>query len=492
MNSNANLSKSKYLRGLQCPKLLWYEYNRKSDIPKPGPAVQFAFAEGKRVGQQSQRLFPDGIVVEREWVPQKQAEKSLEALKSRKPLFEAGFVYNRAYALADILVPVENDSWDLIEVKSSTSAKEEHYHDVAFQRYVYQGAGVKIRNCYLMYINKEYVRQGEIDPKQLFEQKDITKECTVLESKISKEVEAMLKVIVAKDAPDIPIGQHCRSPRDCPLTDLCWSFLPEKENIFILYSGGRKSFDLMERGVLKIADIPDDFNLNYRQVIQVEAHRSGKPYVDKEAVREFLSELKYPLYFLDFETVAPGIPLFNQSRPYQNTPFQYSLYVLEKEGAKPVHHSFLAPDASDPRPEVLKRLKELLGDKGSIVSYSAGFEKRCLKSCAQAYPDYIEWVKELNKRFVDLLEPFQKFYVYHPAQAGRASLKNVLPAMTKSSYKNLKIAEGGAASAEFYRVTYGKDVSQQDREEVREALKKYCDIDTIGMVEVVAALKALL
>ncbi|MFH1347778.1 MAG: DUF2779 domain-containing protein [Candidatus Margulisiibacteriota bacterium] len=492
MNSNANLSKSKYLRGLQCPKLLWYEYNRKSDIPKPEPAVQFAFDEGKRVGQQSQRLFPDGIVVARDWVPQKQAEKSLAALKKRKPLFEAGFVYSQAYALADILVPVDNDSWDLIEVKSSTSAKEEHYHDVAFQRYVYQGAGVKIRKCYLMYINKEYVRQGEIDPKQLFEQKDITMECAVLESKIAKEVAAMLKVISAKDIPDIPIGQHCKSPRDCPLIDVCWSFLPDQENVFILYSGGRKSFDLLSRGISKITDIPDDFNLNYRQVIQVQAHRSGKPYVDKEAIREFLGRLEYPIYYLDFETVAPAIPLFDQARPYQSIPFQYSLFVITKEGSQPIHHTFLAPDAADPRPSVLAQLKELLGDQGSIVSYSAGFEKSCLKSCANAYPDHLDWVKEVNKRFVDLLEPFQKFNVYHPAQAGRASLKNVLPAMTKSSYQNLKIAEGGAASAEFYRVTYGEDISKKDREEVREALKKYCDIDTIGMVEVIAALKALL
>lgn len=492
MRSNANLSKSKYLRGLQCPKLLWYEYNRKSDIPPPGLAVQFAFDEGKRVGQQSQKLFPDGILVERDWVPQRQAEKSLAALKKRKPLFEAGFVYNRAYALADILVPVANDSWDLIEVKSSTSAKEDHYHDVAFQRYVYQGAGVKLRKCILMHINKEYVRQGEVDPKQLFSQKDITKECTVLESKIAKEVEAMLKVIAASAAPDIPIGQHCKSPRDCPLTDLCWSFLPDKDNVFILHSGGRKSWELMERGILKIADIPDDYNLNYRQVIQVGAHRSGQPYVDKEAIREFLSRLEYPVYYLDFETVAPAIPLFDQARPYQSVPFQYSLFVVAKEGDQPVHHEFLAPDAADPRLEVLKRLKELLGEQGSIVAYSAGFEKSCLKSCAGAYPDYQEWVKETNKRFVDLLEPFQKFYVYHPDQAGRASLKNVLPALTKSSYKNLTIAEGGAASAEFYRVTYGQEVSPKDREEVREALKKYCDIDTIGMVEVVAALKALL
>ena len=170
------LSKSKYLHGLQCPKLLWYEYNRKADIPPPEPVLQHAFDEGKKVGELAQKLYPGGVLVKREWDPEKHHEKSMQALGQRKPLFEAGFICKRAYALADILAPVEKDSWDLIEVKSSTSVKEGYYHDAAFQRYAYEGAGVNIRRCYIMYINNEYVRKGEVEPDKLFLKEDITKQ----------------------------------------------------------------------------------------------------------------------------------------------------------------------------------------------------------------------------------------------------------------------------------------------------------------------------
>ncbi|MBN2058638.1 MAG: DUF2779 domain-containing protein [Candidatus Saganbacteria bacterium] len=478
------------MHGLQCPKLLWYEYNDRSSLPPPEPALEFAFSEGHRVGAQARCLFPDGLMIERSWDPREQHARSLKALEQRRPLFEAGFVHGRAYALADILVPVEQDQWDLIEVKASTGLKEEHYHDIAFQRYVYQGAGLKLRRAYLMHVNRDYVRHGRIDPKGLLVQHDASRESEVLEHGVSRKIEAMVKAMAAEKAPEVKIGPHCTSPRDCPMIDLCWNFLPDKDSIFILYSGGRKSHELLEQGVESITDIPDEFELNYRQEIQVRAHKENRPYVERDSLRRFLEQIKYPAYFIDFETVAPAVPLFEGSSPYEYIPFQFSLYIVDSESALPRHHAFLAEGRSDPRPVVLQQLKALLGDQGSIIAYSAGFEKRCLKEAARAFPQYLDWQKRLDDRFVDLLEPFQKFYFYHPAQNGRASLKNVLPALTGDSYQGLAIAEGGAASAEFFRVTYGdKAVPDNEEQKVRQALLDYCDLDTRGMVAILAALR---
>jgi hypothetical protein len=488
----AYLSKSKYIHGLQCPKLLWYEYNRKKEIPPPGPAVQRAFDEGHKVGEYAHRLFPDGIVVKRDWDPIKQNKKSLDALKLRKPLFEAGFVFKNTYALADILVPVEEDHWDLVEVKSSTSVKEENCHDAAFQTYTYEGAGLKIRNVYIMYINKEYVRQGEIDPQQLFIKADITKESSILKIKIASAVELLQKIMAQKDMPDIKIGTQCGSPHACPLQDICWDFLPKKDSIFVLYAGGKRRFDLLDQGIDKIVDIPDDHKLNYKQVLQIEAHRKGEPYVDKEALKEFLDGLEYPLYFLDFETIALALPPYDRSSPYENIPFQYSLHVVKKPGAKPVRHHYIAPGNDDPREEILRQLKKILGDKGSIIAYSASYEKGCIKKASHVYTEYKQWSEDLMGRFVDLLEPFKNFYYYHPAQGGSASLKYVLPALTQSSYEDMTIADGGVASAEYARITFAKDVGDKEKQEIRSALEKYCDLDTLGMVQIVDALKALL
>ncbi|MCX5667375.1 MAG: DUF2779 domain-containing protein [Candidatus Omnitrophica bacterium] len=485
------LSKTKYLEGLRCHKLLWYEYNRKEELPEIDAATQFIMDQGRIVGELAHTLFSGGIVLQRDYDPTKQATKSSEAAKLRKPLFEAGYVYKQGYALADILNPVEKDAWDLIEVKSSSSVKDEHYNDIAFQKYVYEGSGLKIRKCYLMYINNQYVRKGKIEPKKLFATEDVTKQCDELIPEIEEDISDMLEVIGKKAAPHVIVGPHCDKLYPCPLEDICWSFLPNKDDIFCLYSGTKKAYELMERGILRITDIKEDVSLSHRQNIQVISHRSGKPHIDKKAIEEFIKELKYPLYFLDFETINPAIPAYDNSRPFEAIPFQYSLYRIKDKNAKHKRHAYLAPDGNDPRPEILKQLKALLGNSGSIIAYNAIFEKTALRHASEAYTEYQDWVAGLEERIVDLLVPFRGFSYYHPGQAGSASLKSVLPVMTKSSYDDMEIADGGMASREYYRVTFGKDVCEKERQRIRAALEKYCDLDTKGMIEILDELRKL-
>ncbi|MFA4844009.1 MAG: DUF2779 domain-containing protein [Candidatus Margulisiibacteriota bacterium] len=482
------LSKSKYLAGLQCPKLLWYNYNRKADLPGIGPLTQAVFDEGHRVGVLAQKLFPNGVTIERDRSPEKHSERSLAALKLRQPLFEAGFLFGQAYALADILVPVEDDAWDIVEVKSSTGIKDEHYRDAAFQRYTYAGAGLKIRRSYLMHINKEFVKKGEIDPKRFFTKEDVTDETLELLPGIAGQIATMAATIGAETEPEAKVGPHCTSPRECPLYDLCWDFLPDEGHVFILYRGGKKKFDLMERGILNVTEIPDDFELDEKQLIQVKSHRDKAAHVDKEALKEFLGQLVYPLYFLDFETIGPALPVYDNTGPYKEIPFLFSLFVQDKPGGKPQHFSYLAPGDIDPRPEMLRRLKELLGESGSIVAYNARFEMTCIEKASEVYRDYNDWAVFLKDRFVDLLVPFQQFLFYHPDQAGSASLKKVLPALTHSNYENLEIGEGRTAGVEYYRVTFGENIPPAEKERVHTALEKYCDIDTRGMLEIIEAL----
>jgi len=482
------LSKTKYLDGLKCPKLLWYEYNRRDELPEIDAATQAVMDQGKAVGELAQTLFPGGIAVQREFIPEKQSEKSLDAIKHRKPLFEAGFVYKQAYALADILNPSEKNAWDLIEVKSSTSVKDEYYSDVAFQKYTYEGAGLKIRKCYLMYVNNQYVRKGKIEPKKLLATEDITKQCDELIPEIEQSMADMLGVIRKADEPRVKIGPHCEAPYPCPLEAICWKFLPQDNNVFCLYSGKKKAYELMEQGILSICDIKEDIKLSDKQQIQLLCHKNGVPHIDKKGIEGFLSTLEYPLYFLDFETINPAIPFYDNSRPFEVIPFQYSLFIIKNKDTKPEHHSYIAPGDKDPRAEILKQLKALLGNSGSIIAYNATFEKTTLRHASEAYVEYQSWVAELEERIVDLLIPFRQFLYYHPKQAGSASLKNVLPVMTHSNYSAMEIADGGMASIEYARVTFGEDVDEKERQRVYSALEKYCDLDTKGMIEILEAL----
>ena len=205
----------------------------------------------------------------------------------------------------------------------------------------------------------------------------------------------------------------------------------------------------------------------------------------------FLQRLKFPVGYLDFETFNTAIPLFDGLRPYQQVPFQFSLHWQPAPGAKPEHHAFLADGRTDPRLEFLNRLRDCIGDKGSVVVYNAKFEKGVLDALAIAFPEHAGWMENLERRIVDLLEPFQGFDYYHADQGGSASIKSVLPVLTGRSYADLEIQEGGQASLVYLRIHLG-DVPEDERRRVREHLERYCGQDTQGMIWIVNALGRLL
>ena len=486
---NIKISKSKFLNGLQCKKLLWYVYNEPDAIPEPDEATQAIFDQGHLVGDYSKKLYPEGKEIDHTGSFEKGLKSTKELISKRVPIFEAALTYKNCYARADILEPVGKDKWNIIEVKSSTDIKDVNYHDIGFQYYLYSGAGLKIDKCYLMCIDNTYIRKGEIDPNKLLKKIDITEEIKKTYSKtIENNVADMVKAIAAKTFIEIGIGAHCNDPYDCPLIDKCWSFLPER-NVFLLYRNSKLPMALIKEGILELAKIPKKCELNEKNQIQVNCEKTGKPYIDPEKIKEFLDTIQYPAYYMDFETCGSAIPLFDGSSPYQQVPFQFSVHIVKEKGAKTEHFSFLADGNNDPRPEFMAKLKEVMGTKGSIIAYNAGFEMGILKKCTDVLPEYINWVESIEKRIIDLLKPFSNFAYYHSKQNGSCSLKKVLPVLTGKSYDDMEIGDGGTASSEYCRVTFTED--NQDKEKVRKLLEEYCGLDTIAMVDIINKLSML-
>jgi hypothetical protein len=257
-----------------------------------------------------------------------------------------------------------------------------------------------------------------------------------------------------------------------------------------LSRGTKKGFQLLAQGMNAITDIPDTARLTRVQSIQKQAVVTNQPHIDSAQIGAFLGRLKYPLHYLDFETMGSAVPLFDGSRPFEQIPFQFSVHVVRHPGAEPEPHSFLAEGREDPRPAMMSALSECIGPTGSIIAYNAGFERGVLAGCAKVHPQHAEWVHSLPPRIVDLLEPFRKFHCYHPAQHGSASIKAVLPAFTGKDYSALAIGEGGTASLEFVRVTFG-EVSAAERAKVRQHLEEYCQMDTLAMVWLTDKLREL-
>ncbi len=481
------LSKSRYLNGLQCPRLLWIATNEPERIPEPDAATQHIFDQGHLVGELAKKLYPGGLTVQTDdFMGNIAITKKL--LHQRRPLFEAGMLSGQIYSRADILNPINEDEWDIIEVKSATSVKEVNYHDVSFQKLCWEDGGLKIRQCFLACINNQYVRNGEIDPRELFAIQDITDEVAAASEVVRDRIDEMLKVIGSPTCPEVDIGPHCGDPYDCPLTD-CWEGLPE-DNVFTLYRGGKKSHELYSSGVFNISDIPAGYKLNDKQRIQCASVLSGEPYADKQAIRQFLCELEYPLYYLDFETFGTAIPLFDGTRPYQNIPFQFSLHVQETLGGEPKHYSFLAEGRQDPRPELLSALSRLIGGNGSVLAYNKSFEESVINDLGNAFPEYAGWAENVISRLVDLIVPFRSFYYYHPSQKGSASLKSVLPAVTGLGYEEMPIAKGDDASLAFLAITF-EDTAAEDVARIRKELLAYCKMDTEGMVRIIERLEEI-
>ena len=489
MSRSPLISKSKFLWGLQCPKLLWHAYNAKELIPESDAATQAIFEQGHGVGTLAKQMFPNGIEIGAGVRDLAETIRLTQpALKLRKPLFEAAFSADGGYCRTDILRPAPQNSWDLIEVKSTTSVKDVHLEDLAFQTWVVTNAGLKIRKNYLMHINSDFVKRGEIDPSKFFTLEDVTDQAMSLAPLVADKLAAMFKVIQQRQHPDIKIGSHCDNPYTCLLHDHCWKFLPT-HNVFDLYRGGKKGFALLEQGVTTLRKIPEDFTLTANQALQKRVVISGKPHANKKAIAKFIARLEYPVSYLDFETFNTAIPLFDGLHPYQQVPFQFSLHTVRAPGAKPIHTMFLVEGRHDPRPAFMLKLRETLARTGSIVAYNAPFELSRLKECCAALSKFTPWLKAVERRVVDLLKPFRAFDYYHPDQHGSASMKAVLPALTGKGYGELAIQEGGTASNEFLRVTYG-DVPAEERRRVRRQLEEYCGRDTEGMIWITDALLA--
>jgi len=475
------LTKSKYLAGLQCPKLLWIAVNDKSSMAEPTPMQQHIFTTGNEVGELAKEYFSDGIDIPQETI-KGNIELAKEFLQKRVPLYESGIVDNILYSRPDILVPVEEDKWDIVEVKSGTEVKDVNIDDVSFQKYVYQNAGLKIRKCFLMHVNKQYIKNGPINVQEFFELDDISEEVEQAMVGLEARIAEMVSIINKDVCPEVEIGRHCKKGKktyDCSVQHECWAKVP-KESVFELYNDHRNRKEILyRRGLELLKDIPQDFDLTENQVIQRTCAIAQKPHIEKNEIRAFLENLVYPLYYLDFETITSGIPIYDQSRPYQHIPTQYSVHIVESPEAETKHVEYLANGNEDPRADLYKALKNDLGTNGSIIAYYHYFERDRIVELGEFVGDQ-EWADAMTLRLVDLIDPFRQFHYYHLDQKGSASIKDVLPVFSGVSYKDMEIGDGFTAVIEFTKIVKG-EVSGKEEAKIRENLLKYCGLDTMAM-----------
>ncbi len=484
------ISKSKFVAGVQCLKRLYFQVHQPEFATEPDAAAEAIMQQGHDVGMLARRLFPGGVeVCERSLDQAIRATRELVANREIPAIFEGAFEDGGVLVRVDVLHRRADGRLRLIEVKSSASLKEEHLDDVAIQYRVVSRCGLDVGSCCLAHVNRSFVlRGGSVDPWRFFRIRNVTRQVARMQPKLTFQLRAAFTVLSMPKAPDIAPGKHCTSPVTCEFFDCCNPPLPDDHIGYLPRLHASAEEALEELGVESIHDVPDDFELTEIQRRAATCVQTGEPWFDTEALKSELGALKYPLFFVDFESVNPCVPCFAEMRPYDQLCFQYSIHLLREPGAEPEHYEFVAADANDPRPEFISSLCHVLGESGSIVVYSS-FESQRLSDLAAWLPEFAERIAAIQARLFDLL-PVVRERTYHAAYAGSYSIKSVLPALVpEMTYDGMQVANGQDAGLAWEALVRGQlDCAERDR--IRKALLDYCGQDTMAMVRLLEVLRA--
>jgi hypothetical protein len=475
------------MNGLACHKMLWLGWHDPlpySD-PEPGSPQQV----GTYIGEKAQLLFPGGVLVdEAPWEHKLAVERTrmLMADPSVPAIFEAAYEYSGTRIRADIMERLENNTWGLREVKSSSRVKASYVDDVGVQLYVLHGLGVDVTSIELIHVNKAYVRGSYgIDWPEFFTRANLTQDANGACRNVGALANNFFDILGDKDPPDITAGKQC--PSTCDYWDHCTQHMPEDWIYNLPRLSAQKFEELRNLGIEAIQDIPDDFNLSPTQNTVRKVLRCGKPFISPN-LSETLLSFEPPIYYLDFEAMSPAIPLYPGTRPFQRIPFQWSLHHVKGQGNM-MHEEFLAPGDTDPTLEFATTLIDAVGRSDDPIIVYSSFEKGTLNNISEQFPQISDEIQAIVERLVDLL-PIVRGHTYFPGYNGSFSIKTVAPTLAPHlSYKDLdQVADGLAASAVFERIASGNLSPDEDAVTLRAALLEYCKLDTLAMVEVHVAL----
>ena len=459
---------------------------------------------GNEVGDLAMGYFGEFIEVQFSQDFSEMIETTKRLLDSGTPVIaEAAFNYDRNTCMVDILRACRG-GYELIEVKSSTGSigdgaektKPIYLHDMAYQAYVLARCGVKIKSVFIMQLNCDYVRQGELDIQELFVTTDCTEQVFNMQGDIPANISAIRSVAEQEDEPIIDIGSFCDNPSECGYKGWCFRHLPENTVYDIGWSmWGSKKDDAYSKGIITFEDVlKKGVNLSWKQQRQVETVVNNlPPQIDVDAIWSFLSTVKYPLYHLDFETYQQAIPQWDFVSPYAQIPFQYSLHIQNEPCGDVVHKEYLGIEGQDPRRPLAKRLCADIPKNACVLAYNMSFEKGRLKALARLCPDLAEHLMNLHDNMIDLATPFQSGAYYCREMGGSYSIKSVLPALIPNDpeldYKSLNLIHNGGEAMNAFATMHKK--TSDEIVEIRNALLAYCRLDTLAMVKILEKLYAV-
>lgn len=487
------LSKSKYCNAVQCPKMEWMNRNMK-DKYDDSVMNEAILDEGSKVGDLAMGYFGDFVEIPyckgADKSPMIEATKA-EMEKGTPVICEASFSYQGLFCSVDILKKAADGSYEIYEVKSSTKKKSVFEDDIAYQYYVLTKLGVDVSKTFLMHMNPDYIRQGELDLNQLFVTADVTKKSKKKFDEVAENITFFEKYMRQIEEPECPLGAHCLKPYKCGYFGYCSRDLPKPNPFDIASMWPKDKEHLYSNGIITFEEIYNYGEIDPKFMIQVEHEVNDlPPRIIKSEIKKLLDSMTYPIYFLDFESYSEAVPSNNGQKPYQQMAFQYSLHIMHEDGTLE-HKEYLSEPCSDPRRGVAEQLCADIPMGACSVAYNMSFERSVIEKMALIYLDLEEHLMSLHANMKDLMIPFKNKDYYERALKGSYSIKAVLPTLFPNDpeldYSNLPgVKKGDQASNAFIEMM---TAAPEEVERLRYELLEYCKLDTYAMVKVWQKLK---
>ncbi|TFH43068.1 MAG: hypothetical protein E4G96_02005 [Chrysiogenales bacterium] len=209
-NEKHVLSKSTFIRGLQCDKSLYLNRKQPRLRDATPPELRRIFDTGTEVGLRARDRFPGGVDAgpESPFNHQESLRRTKELIDQGVPvLYEAAFQHERVLSIMNILVN-DGSGWRAYEVKSSTSVTDTYVMDASLQYHIINGSGLTLKDISIVYINNGYVRRGAIDPAELFTMESVHDMVLRNHDFVKNEIERMKGVHRKSAIPEIAIGEH--------------------------------------------------------------------------------------------------------------------------------------------------------------------------------------------------------------------------------------------------------------------------------------------
>ena len=478
------LAKSDYLLFLRHPALLWLKKHDPKKIPPLDFATRQRMASGYAFEEYAERLFPDAVNVgfasPEEY--RSMLDRTALAWKSGASCVAQGMYKSGELTCITDVLEATGDGFTLTEIKSSSSAKPEHVTDLAFQRLVLEASGYDIQKCQVIHANPDYERAGDIDPHLLTRTTDVTNQVEKILYKTKENAASAVRVMNLDSIPDIDplLAAPSAFAEWLEIRKNLEPKLPDNSVYNLPKIGHRVAKNLILQNIETIEEVQDPMLLSHGTAKYWKARSFGKQHIDVAELSQFLGSIQYPVYYLDYETAANAVPLWDKTSPYQQVPFQYSLHIKRSPGAEVEHFEYLHQDADCPIDGLLQNLRKQIDSQGTVLVWNQSFEKKRNEEMARYSPEHANFLISINDRVIDLMDPFHGDVIMDQAFLGSNSIKDVLPVLIPGfSYNDLEIKDGGSAASEWQRVTLN-DAANTAR--VYTDLKKYCERDTEAMV----------